>query len=110
MLPLLCCHASSPQDKAVAAAVAEAVAKAREAAEQAQAEAVAGAAAEARAAAVEETTSMLLDLIYLGTVRGCDQRSEGGALLVAAAWVAAVGAWVSGRRGQGVAWQMHMGC
>lgn len=93
----------------MAAAVAEAVAKAREAAEQAQAEAVAGAAAEARAAAVEETTSMLLDLIYLGTVRGCDQRSEGGAL-VAAAWVAAVGAWVSGRHGQGVAWQMHMGC
>ena len=62
------CYACCVQEKAVAAAVAEAVAKAREAAEQAQAEAVAGAAAEARAAAVEETTSLLLDLIYLGSV------------------------------------------
>lgn len=62
------CYACCVQEKAVTAAVAEAFAKAREAAEQAQAEAVAGAAAEARAAAVEETTSLLLDLIYLGSV------------------------------------------
>ncbi len=73
----------------MAAAVAEALAKAGEAAEQAQAEAVQGAKAEARAAAVEETTSLLLDLIYLGSVRfwvpSC------GCCTYCCSWLAAVG-------------------
>lgn len=62
----------SPQKKAVAAAVAEAVAKAKAEGEAAAAEvaatAAAAAAAEARKAAVEETTNLLVDVMYLGTV------------------------------------------
>ena len=68
--PLLLPKPRTPQEKAVAAAVAEAVAKAQQAAEAARGEAVEAASAEARAAAVEETAGLLLDLMYLGTVRG----------------------------------------
>lgn len=72
-----CCQARSlgclwrlAQEKAVSAAVAEAVAAAKAEAQASAAAAVEAARGEGRAAGAEEAAGTLLDLLYLGNVRG----------------------------------------